>query len=37
MAELNEHLQTLLLTYSHAKRLKTLRGITPHNFVCARW
>ena len=35
--ELNEHLQALLLAYNHAKRLKTLRGRTPHEFVCARW
>ncbi|RFP63324.1 hypothetical protein D0N36_20050, partial [Hymenobacter lapidiphilus] len=21
----------------HAKRLKTLRGLTPHEFVCAEW
>lgn len=36
-AELNEHLQTFLLAYTHAKRLKTLRGLTPHEFVCAQW
>ena len=35
--ELNEHLQAFLLTYNHAKRLKTLRGLTPHEFVCAQW
>jgi hypothetical protein len=33
---LNEHLQTFLLAYNHAKRLKT-RGLTPHEFVCAQW
>ena len=27
--ELNEHLPTFLLAYNHAKRLKTLRGLTP--------
>ena len=36
-AELNEHLQTFLLAYNHAKRLKTLRGLTPPEFVCAQW
>ena len=36
-AELNEHLQAFLLAYNHAKRLKTLRGLTPHEFVCAQW
>lgn len=30
-AQLNEHLQSLLLAYNHAKRLKTLRGLTPTN------
>ena len=35
--ELNEHLQAFLLAYNHAKRLKTLRGLTPHEFVCAQW
>ena len=35
--ELNEHLQAFLLAYNHAKRLKTLRGLTPHKFVRAQW
>ncbi|MGI4883738.1 MAG: IS481 family transposase [Janthinobacterium lividum] len=35
--ELNEHLQAFLLAYSHAKRLKTLRGLIPHEFGCAQW
>ena len=35
--ELNEHLQAFLLAYNHAKRLKTLRGLTPHEFVCTQW
>ena len=34
--ELNEHLPAFLLAYNHAKRLKTLRGLTPHEFVCAQ-
>jgi hypothetical protein len=37
MAELNHHLQAFLLAYNQAKRLKTLRGLTPHEFVCAEW
>ena len=36
-AELNEHLQTFLLVHNHAKRLKRLRGLIPHKFVCAQW
>ncbi len=35
--ELNEHLQAFLLAYNHAKRLKRLRGLTPHEFSCAQW
>ena len=35
--EPNEHLQAFLLAHNHAKRLKTLRGLTPHEFVCAQW
>lgn len=35
--EPNEHLQPFLLVYNHAERLKTLRGFTPHEFVCAQW
>ncbi|WP_226163368.1 IS481 family transposase [Hymenobacter terricola] len=34
--ELNEHLQACLLAYNHARRLKTLRGLTPHEFLCAQ-
>ena len=34
--ELNEHLQAFLLVCNHAKRLKTLHGLTPHEFVCAQ-
>jgi len=35
--ELNAHLQAFLLAYTHAKRLKTLHGLTPHESVCAQW
>ena len=35
--ELNEHLQAFLLAYNHAKRLETLRGLTPHEFICAHF
>ena len=35
--ELNEHLQAFLLAYTHAKRLKTVRGRTPHEFTCGQW
>ena len=35
--QLNEHLHAFLLAYHHAKRLKTLRGLTPREFVCVQW
>lgn len=34
--ELNQHLQAFPLAYNHAKRPKTLRGLTPHEFACAQ-
>ena len=34
-AELNEHVHAFLLACNHAKRLKTLRGLTPHEYSCA--
>jgi transposase InsO family protein len=34
-AQLHEHPQAFLLAYNHAKRLKRLRGLTPHEVVCA--
>jgi transposase InsO family protein len=36
-AELREHLAIFVLAYNHAKRLKTLRGLTPYEFVCREW
>ena len=35
-AQLNEPLHAFLLAYHHAKRRKRLRGLTPHEFVCAQ-
>ena len=26
-----------MLAYNHAKRLKTLRGLSPHEFICEQW
>jgi len=34
---LKEHLQTFLMAYNFAKRLKTLKGLTPYQFICAAW
>jgi transposase InsO family protein len=35
--QLREHLVTFLVAYNFAKRLKTLRGLTPYEFICKRW
>ena len=34
---LKEHLHTFLMAYNFAKRLKTLHGLTPFEFICASW
>lgn len=35
--QLKEHLQAFLMAYNFAKRLKTLRGLTPYQFICQQW
>jgi transposase InsO family protein len=35
--ELRTHLDLFLDAYNHARRLKTLRGLTPYEFVCQIW
>ena len=35
--ELNEHLQTFILTCNQPKRLKTLRRLTPNEFARKQW
>jgi transposase InsO family protein len=35
--QLKEHLQAFLMAYNFAKRLKTLRGLTPYQFICQSW
>src|SRR5271166_4370065 len=35
--QLREHLDTFLAAYNFAKRLKTLRGLTPYEFIFKRW
>ncbi len=32
-----QHLDTFLLAYNFAKRLKTLKGLTPYEYVCKVW
>jgi Integrase core domain len=35
--QLKERLQAFLMAYNFAKRLKTLRGLTPYQFSCQSW
>ncbi len=35
--QLRAHLQLFLDAYNYARRLKTLRGLTPYEFICAAW
>lgn len=35
--QLKAHLHTFLMAYNFAKRLKTLKGMTPYEFVCNLW
>ena len=35
--EPDDHVQAALLARNHAKQLKNLRGLTPHEFVCTQW
>jgi transposase InsO family protein len=35
--QLKEHLQAFLMAYNFAKRLKTLRGLTPYEHICKVW
>jgi hypothetical protein len=35
--QLRQHLQLFIDAYNHAKRLKTLRGLTPYAFVIPQW
>ena len=35
--QLRDHLVTFLMAYNFAKRLKTLKGLTPYEFICQQW
>ena len=35
--ELKAHMQTFLMAYNFARRLKTLKGLTPFEYVCKVW
>ncbi|MGH6836164.1 MAG: IS481 family transposase, partial [Methylocella sp.] len=34
---LKPHLHTFLMAYNFAKRLKTLKGLTPYEYICKIW
>jgi hypothetical protein len=35
--QLKVHLQTFLMAYNFARRLKALKGLTPYEFICKAW
>jgi Integrase core domain len=35
--QLRNHLRDFVDAYNFARRLKTLRGLTPYEFVCKAW
>ena len=35
--ELRSHLSDFVTAYNFAKRLKTLKGLTPYEFICKVW
>ena len=35
--QLRTHLQLFVDAYNHARRLKTLRGLTPYEAICKAW
>lgn len=35
--QLRQHLGDFVAAYNFARRLKTLRGLTPYEFICQQW
>lgn len=35
--QLRQHLADFVAAYNFARRLKTLRGLTPYEFICQQW
>ena len=35
--QLRAHLEAFVAAYNFAKRLKTLRGLTPYEYICRIW
>lgn len=36
-AQLNTHMHNFIDAYNYGRRLKTLRGLTPYEYVCKCW
>ncbi|MDK4722082.1 integrase core domain-containing protein, partial [Rhizobium sp. CNPSo 3968] len=36
-AQLKKHLADFIDAYNFGRRLKTLKGLTPYEFICRRW
>ena len=36
-AQLRQHLADFVTAYNFARRLKTLRGLTPYEAICSAW
>ena len=35
--QLKRHLKDFIAAYSFGRRLKTLKGLTPYEFICKQW
>jgi len=35
--QLRQHLDDFVAAYNFGRRLKTLKGLTPYEFICSRW
>ena len=35
--QLRQHLHAFVQAYNFARRLKTLKGLTPYEFICKTW
>ncbi|MBK3744943.1 transposase, partial [Paraburkholderia aspalathi] len=35
--QLRTHLESFVTAYNFGRRLKTLKGLTPYEFICKRW
>lgn len=35
--QLRQHLADFVAAYNFARRLKTLKGLTPYEFICTSW